>query len=640
MVLFNEREALLRLGRISPIAPGSPTGLGAVITESFTAMRSSDITLSDEIMSHEIYEREIDRIFQSTGEVLDNPYRGQQFTPKQFTLDDFEGFEPGLQPGPDEVGQEQLVQDFFNKATELGVARSPEELREEVLETVRSRQESLADTQVRAGGFARTVGTFLGSAGAIFTDPPVMLSMLAGAPAAAGILRTMVTEAAIGGVVEAAIQPDIQAFREEAGLPNQAVQNILFAIGGGAAFGGAIKTAGFGVGLGLAALRRSGATSEQAAAKVIQDLAVDVSETMPFAAETPVGPTTHVDRLAQTEASLLGSGRLGPTDAPPLTIRDDLLSSAAPRALRPTVINVTADAIDAERLIHRMGQELREQLLPELRAANLARAEQDLASRLAVFVRGLVPGALRGTRNVSEPQRLTDFLRRAGGLKPDPELRNLGIQHDTRPGLINRSGMTLDEARAQAAEAGFLGRTAEVEETNLAGVRKTDNRELLDALAEDVFDQRPRFTEAGEFENRAAVESRQEIDQTREALERLGLDADRLTDEEILNALDEIATPQPAAVEPSRAIVQQVDPRNAAEFGESRKNFDDIVEAEVRDEYTPQDGPDRLDDVIYVGEDGQIERLTARDIFKQLEDDQKLLDEWRNCVLSGIGGVV
>ena len=83
------------------------------------------------------------------------------------------------------------------------------------------------------------------------------------------------------------------------------------------------------------------------------------------------------------------------------------------------------------------------------------------------------------------PQRLAEFLRRAGGVRDEGgELAAMDAGRRRRgavpgKGLINPEGMSLDEAAAQATEAGFLPE-------NAIGNGAATPRELLEAVARDL----------------------------------------------------------------------------------------------------------------------------------------------------------
>lgn len=106
-----------------------------------------------------------------------------------------------------------------------------------------SREDALAP-------FASAVGGgFMGS----LRDPIQVATLFVGGGAggartiAGKILSTAFREAVVNGAVEAALQPQVQAWRKEAGLPhgfNEAARNVLFAAGTAGVLGGAGRAAG------------------------------------------------------------------------------------------------------------------------------------------------------------------------------------------------------------------------------------------------------------------------------------------------------------------------------------------------------------------------------------------------------------
>lgn len=97
--------------------------------------------------------------------------------------------------------------------------------------------------------------------------------------------------------------------------------------------------------------------------------------------------------------------------------------------------------------------------------------------------REMVTPAHRANRSVYEPvpiepRRLSDFLRREGGLQDQSgEISHILGGKNQRPGLINRRGKTLDDAALRAWEEGYFPEHGEN--------RPTIN-DLLDAIRDDV----------------------------------------------------------------------------------------------------------------------------------------------------------
>ena len=90
-------------------------------------------------------------------------------------------------------------------------------------------------------------------------------------------------------------------------------------------------------------------------------------------------------------------------------------------------------------------------------------------------------------RGAPAPQSLAQFLAARGGLRPDPELKHMGIHTHFVPGhgrLVRRNGMDLDTAREAAVEAGYL------RDSGGAGNSTSHVNDLLDALREEAHGNR------------------------------------------------------------------------------------------------------------------------------------------------------
>lgn len=127
----------------------------------------------------------------------------------------------------------------------------------------------------------------------------------------------------------------------------------------------------------------------------------------------------------------------------------------------------------------------------------------------------------RGRPAGKPPMRLAAWLTKKGGVQNQGgELRAIGIEHKSRPGLINnKGGMPLDEAARAAWEEGYIGARDE----------RPDIQELLDALQSDVSGRGPVYRE----DDLDYIARQEEIDRFRADLDREGLDLDKLSDAEL-----------------------------------------------------------------------------------------------------------
>lgn len=163
------------------------------------------------------------------------------------------------------------------------------------------------------------VGAFTGAMGAIMVDPAVFVTLpIGGVAAPAGVLRVAIVEALLGVGSEAAIQPVVQAYRQELGFEHtdeDVLRNVLLAGAGGFILGGG------GTALGklspklATAAREAGAVSgrklgetfdrlvpkpsaEQKAARDELENALQTEESNPLP-DTGAGRTEHEERLTE-----------------------------------------------------------------------------------------------------------------------------------------------------------------------------------------------------------------------------------------------------------------------------------------------------------------------------------------------------
>lgn len=127
----------------------------------------------------------------------------------------------------------------------------------------------------------------------------------------------------------------------------------------------------------------------------------------------------------------------------------------------------------------------------------------------------------RGRPAGKPPLRLAAWLVKQGGVRDQGgEVRALGFDHKTRPGLINnKGGKTLDDAARAAWEAGYIGTPDE----------RPAIDDFLSALQHDVNGKSP----IHRSEDIGYTLAQREIDQFREMLDREGLDIAKLNDGEL-----------------------------------------------------------------------------------------------------------
>lgn len=599
--LFNETNALDRASR--NITFGVPTGFFENLQSSFHSLLLTETTIQADMAMIEAYDRYIDEIHRATGTKLDNPlFRSDLSGPSPFEPHTIESFEESIR-------QREL--EFAKKVEELGLRpRSPDAIREEARAIQRQAEQSKVDVSSRAT-FLGQVGQFVGGTSALISDPPVALSMLFGAPAATGILRTMAIEAGIAGGVTAATQPFVQEFRAQAGLDaglERALENIGLAAAGGGIFAGALRGGIQGTRALLDAVRGHPKTAAQRAAELYVNRLQDIQEGTPFHASRRAD-SEHIDRFSRAQSDLMEGSGFRLAEDPRSGVREGVRKTT----IRSSDI-LPSDAPAPVKSAFEVGQAGRQAALKALRETeDVTRASETARSFLRQDVDSVADFIRKGPK-APRIKPLVDFLKDNGGLKSDPELTALGITSRTRPGLISKNGRTLDEAGEIAAEAGFFSERPTVSD-------------LLEAMDEEFNRGRPRLLDEDAVAQAEFDELSRNVEQARQALEDLGLDPDELTNAELRQALETISEAKPA----NGTKVQMGEARIAASQIEAlekvQDEVDDILETEVRDLY----GED-LEQTIMFGEGDEVTVTTARELFEDLEANEKLRKEYELCL--------
>jgi hypothetical protein len=236
-----------------------------------------------------------------------------------------EPFRPA--PGPDRPADQLRIDDI---AIDRWLQTIPERQREGIVPTsmLKARADELAgerlteDASISArgrGGWEAAAG-FAGETAGYISDPLNVAGLAFGAPLAAGVLRTMATEAAIAGATQAGIEAINDPYREELGQPaglDRALGNVAMTAAGGAAFGGLFK----GIPAALRGVLNRGEgrigervlSSEQLAAFDQVEAFDDLMHANPFG-DTPAGRGEHMRRAQAADEAVLGGRRAA--DAP------------------------------------------------------------------------------------------------------------------------------------------------------------------------------------------------------------------------------------------------------------------------------------------------------------------------------------
>lgn len=670
MTLFDIRAAEQRASRF--LAPGAPTGLAEGTSAAFRATRLSETTIGANVALIDTYDEYIEEIFQATGQKLVNPV----FVPGP-TGDTALIGEGGVGlPVPPSLSAR--LDGFTEQVRKIGLApRSAPELKEQSFEKIRAAVLANEDVAAR-GGFTGLVGQFVGGAAAVVTDPPVLASMLVGAPAASGILRTALIEAGIAVTVETAIQPSIQRFRAEAGLPAgvaEAFKNIAFAGLAGGTFAAGVKATVVGGRALLGSMREVSRVADAARldAERFLEREVSLQEETPFDIALPVARREHVDRMSRAQSDLATTGVFRLSDEPLSPTRPDVRTTTL-RAEDAPGVSPEVEAGFA------VGQGMRESALDSLSDRERARAARETARQL-LGVPGLedLLDVVRRPPRAPRTRSLTQFLKDQGGVKdPTGDLRGMGLTARARPGLVNKSGITLDEAAERATEEGFFGPRDEPVSTNA----------LLDALDEDFNRGRPRLTEDDEAVQAEFDQISRGVDELQRALDDLGIDVQGVTNEAVQEQIQALAE-VPEEVSPGTlrqtSAARQLG-AEAARLEPQADLMDDALEVELRDvfgierteqgeqrvvpgaerisdkelaerqseqplrtevEQKPADEglfdvegrkqQDLLDQEFLFGEGDELTGRTAREVFDEIEEDAELLRNWDDCLKGAFG---
>ena len=462
------------------------------------------------------YQQEIDDIAAKTGKQIEHPLRNT-LTEKQRihkTLSNLGRDRGKPRTTPRQYHGEQF-QKFHetsaNIAYDHGISvRSSDEIRKSIADKAKELELTAAEIASRAT-WTGAVGGFVGATGALVTEPVVMATMLLGAPRSAGIIKTALAEALIGGTTEALIQPIIQNYRNELGLDagwRQGLQNVGMATAGSGAFAGVLKSLGVAIGRSknvrqLTKMFREiveSPTDEQMAALRELENLLDTEEISVVNPNDPEANAIFTENLNRAERAL-AEGRV---------LRDDEVVTP-PDDTRPIIATT-----------------LEEELSDPWFEVSAARTDID---------ESLKPGPRR-------PRTLFGEIRRLGGIRvldakgrPTKEGQDvMGALQDVKTGgIITQTqrlddnsrvpSMTPDEMREELNQTGWFG-TEEGRVGSAAGDEMDSFYDLLRRQADD----KGKGVYHPESEYPAFLQSRDDVD---EEFTRAGIDVRRnMTPEE------------------------------------------------------------------------------------------------------------
>ncbi|MHA7968978.1 hypothetical protein [Rhizobium sp. CAU 1783] len=414
------------------------------------------------------YDERIKAIQAATGESLTNPMREATSSADRQYTELTAGSTVFMRDAAPELAQQKAAQfntrlaeiarRFPEKAAIIGADR-PVERDAEALS--RHADERLGKALASRDGIAKWIPMLAGGMVGSGYDPMQVGTWFVGGGAggartAAGrILQATLSEAVVNGLTEAVQQPQIQAWRQQAGLPNgpaEAIKNVAIASLLGGTLGGGFQTAGEGL------------------AKVMR--AIDPPTAVRAIADAPA-------TRPELRSALSGDGRAAAELLAP--VRADLPPEARGALTAIELDRITADARPAS-----ASPSLHDSASARAIAAAQANApffHDPAPEQIARIVDQLVPETTRPSRSAPTQDTLERFLMRAGGVKDfKGELEAIGMSNRSERfvgKLVREDGMPLDQARLRAAEAGYFDNLYGTPE---AAMEKSTIADLLDAL--------------------------------------------------------------------------------------------------------------------------------------------------------------
>lgn len=216
------------------------------------------------------------------------------------------------------------------------------------------------DAALARPGTGGTVGTFLGSMAAAVTDPVNLALMPFGAARAAGVLRTALTEAALGAGSVVVSAPMVADWRGKVGLEYTAGEffdNLAYSAGGSGAVAGGLQVVGktakvlgvirdlHGKKLVDAADNLEVKSKEVRAARDILASVQETLDTNPLG-DHPIGLEEHQQRFAEAVEAIAGNRAPSMPDEPLMPSQapsEGLPMPAGRGSFKPSEVHVDAD---------------------------------------------------------------------------------------------------------------------------------------------------------------------------------------------------------------------------------------------------------------------------------------------------------
>jgi len=605
MALFDFRDFRDRAAR--NITRGRTTTLGENALAALEDFVENQTSISETV-----------NLIERTEEIRDElRRRGFQDIPRPVRPPDPSGLGGGLSV---ERQAERFFGELQQRARETpevfrGLPTTLEEARGITREEVEAARERAERVAFRAGT-AGQVGQVLGGLTGAVSDPLILGSMLLGAPASAGILRTAGIEAGIGAGVEVPIQAGVQASRARLGLDaslERALENIAFAGIGGAVFGGGFRALGrlagraAGQASNAARLRVNERVREATLAAEAQRLAEGRVEVGPDL-KSAVNTTTRIEEVVSQNPfvrDLPGSSRaFNETFDTLLTrIQADGQSSGRIRVNRPIDPESIRSSLDDAELQDTLVNLMRRTFGNDLAgasdgAANLGRALRQTATRnletdQIEAVRATI-GDVASRLDGDNAAELGRVFREGGRLDIEArKVRDLEAKADAEPTRGRRAAAT--RARNEFA----------------------DNFEATFPNAEEGAAER--FLE-GDHPLAQAVETIRRVQPPEE-------DVFALSPEQVTTFLRNFQRPLTENVARGRGFSPIQQRRQQAEqILNAQRGQIDTLRSFARDDLQG----DRQ--VLTVDDEGNEITTTVKDVLDDLEEDQRVLNEIKDCM--------
>lgn len=242
---------------------GPRAGLGEAVGAGFEVAKPEAGFAPDARLEGSIY-RDATAALESLMPVFDAPGTepDRAFSPELSSAIRTQGYRP------DEATLQRVVGELEAAGREVPDALRPENLaarREEIVTGIQETRAREREILSRAGPATSALGQFIGGVGAEFTDPLNVATLPIGATARAGILATIVAEAAVNGTIELLQTPGRNDFLEAIGeeKTNPLVNAAIGATFGGL-FGGGMKFGAKAAAPTLRAMARTGTAIYQA----------------------------------------------------------------------------------------------------------------------------------------------------------------------------------------------------------------------------------------------------------------------------------------------------------------------------------------------------------------------------------------